>query len=156
MRIFLTGATGFIGSKIVPELINAGHQVLGLARSDHGARALRLAGADAHAGDIEDLDSLRRGASACDAVIHTAFDHDFSHFVANCEKDRRVILALGEALAGSARPLLITSGTPMGIARHRRPLQCGPSEPAQGVGAGGRGIAGARRPRVGGAAVADP
>jgi nucleoside-diphosphate-sugar epimerase len=121
LRIFLTGATGFIGSKIVPELINAGHQVLGLARSDRGARALQLAGADAHAGDIEDLDSLRRGASACDAVIHTAFDHDFAHFVANCEKDRRVILALGEALQGSARPLLITSGTPMGSAAPGQP-----------------------------------
>ena len=116
MRIFLTGATGFIGSKIVPELIAAGHQVLGLTRSDAGAQRLRAAGADVYQGTIEDLDGLRRGAADCDGVIHTAFDHDFDHFVANCEKDHRVILALGEALQGSARPLIVTSGTPMGIA----------------------------------------
>ncbi|GLS46471.1 SDR family oxidoreductase [Methylobacterium brachythecii] len=114
MRIFLTGATGFIGSAIVPELLAAGHQVLGLTRSDAGARALADAGAEPHRGDIEDLDSLRRGAAKVDAVIHTAFDHDFSNFAANCEKDRRVIMAMGEALAGSDRPLLITSGTGMG------------------------------------------
>lgn len=116
MRIFLTGATGFIGSKIVPELIAAGHQVLGLTRSEAGAQQLRAAGAEVYQGTIEDPDGLRRGAADCDGVIHTAFDHDFDHFVANCEKDRRVILALGDALQGSARPLIITSATPMGVA----------------------------------------
>lgn len=114
MRIFLTGATGFIGSKLIPELINAGHQVLGLTRSQEGERALQARGAQAHRGDIEDLQSLRDGAAQCEGVIHTAFDHDFTHFVANCEKDRRAILALGDALQGSEAPLLITSGTGMG------------------------------------------
>ncbi|MBC3916495.1 SDR family oxidoreductase [Undibacterium sp. CY18W] len=116
MRIFLTGATGFIGSKIIPELINAGHQVLGLTRSDAGALALAEAGATVHRGDIEDLDSLRAGADKCDGVIHTAFDHNFQHFVANCDKDHRVIMALGEVLDGSERPLVITSVTPVGMA----------------------------------------
>ena len=114
MRIFLTGATGFVGSALVPELLGAGHQVLGLTRSDAGAEALKAVGAEAHRGDIEDLDSLRRGAEVCDGVIHTAFDHDFSRFVENCHKDARVIAALGEAVSGSERPLVITSATPMG------------------------------------------
>lgn len=114
MRVFLTGATGFIGARILPELLEAGHQVLGLTRSDHGARALSSAGAAPHRGTLEDLDSLRAGAAQCDAVIHTAFDHDFTNFVANCEKDRRVITALGAVLQGSDRPLLITSGVGMG------------------------------------------
>jgi len=114
MRVFLTGATGFIGSRIVPELLAAGHTVLGLTRSAAGAEALRARGAEPHSGDIEDLDSLRRGAAQCDAVIHTAFDHDFSRYVDNCEKDRRAVTALGEALKGTDRPLLITSSTGMG------------------------------------------
>jgi len=114
MRIFLTGATGFIGSRIVPELLAAGHDVLGLTRSEAGAASLVAAGAQAHRGTLEDLDSIRAGAVNADAVIHTAFDHDFSNFVANCEKDRRVIAALGAVLKGSERPLLITSGTGIG------------------------------------------
>lgn len=116
MRVFLTGSTGFVGSQVAQELIRGGHQVLGLTRSDKGAEALAAIGAEAFGGDIEDLVSLQRGAVQCDGVIHTAFDHDFAHFVENCQKDRRAILALGAALEGSDRPLLITSGTPIGSA----------------------------------------
>ncbi len=114
MRIFLTGATGFIGSQIIPQLIEGGHQVLGLTRSDAGARQLAAAGAEAHRGDLEDPTTLRSGAEKADAVIHCAFDHDFSRFVENCQKDKRNLEAMGEALVGSKRPLLITSGTGMG------------------------------------------
>lgn len=121
MRIFLTGATGFIGSRIVPELLAAGHQVLGMTRSDEGARSLLAAGAEVHRGTLEDLDSLRSGAARADAVIHTAFDHDFSNFVANCQKDRLAIEVMGSALAGSSRPFLITSGTGMGNASPGEP-----------------------------------
>lgn len=121
MRIFLTGATGFIGSRVVAELLAAGHQVLGMTRSEAGARALAAAGADVHRGKLEDLDSLRSGAAQADAVIHTAFDHNFANFVANCEKDRQAIKALGSALIGSNHPLLITSGTGMGSAGHGQP-----------------------------------
>jgi nucleoside-diphosphate-sugar epimerase len=111
MRIFVTGATGFIGSALVPQLIQAGHTVLGLTRSESGAEALRAAGAEVKYGNLEDLDSLRQGAADSEGVIHLAFNHDFSQFQKNCDDDRRVIEAIGEVLMGSNRPFVVTSGT---------------------------------------------
>ncbi|KEZ76762.1 SDR family oxidoreductase [Salinisphaera hydrothermalis] len=113
MRVFVTGATGWVGAAVVKELIDAGHQVLGLARSEDSARMLVEAGARVHEGALDDLHSLRAGASECDGVIHTAFKSDFSQFQKNADLDRRVIEAIGDVLAGSNRPFVTTSGTLM-------------------------------------------
>ncbi|WP_230480910.1 SDR family oxidoreductase [Sphingomonas sp. Leaf21] len=122
MRVFLTGATGFIGSHIIPELLGRGHQVLGLTRSDAGARQLEAAGVDVHRGDLDMPETLARGVAAADAVIHCAFDHDFANFVENTRKDERNIAAMGEALEGTRKPFLITSGVGSGM-----PLNGGPA-----------------------------
>ena len=111
MRIFVTGASGFVGSAVVPELLRAGHQVVGLARSDTSAAAVKAAGADVQRGDLADLDVLTRGASSADGVIHLGFIHDFANYAKSAETDRAAIQTMAAALAGSNRPLVVTSGT---------------------------------------------
>lgn len=130
MRVFVTGATGFVGAMIVQDLIAAGHQVLGLTRSDAGAKFLREAGAEPHHGDIYNLDTIHSGAGNVDGVIHCAFNHDFSNFAANCEQDRKVIEALGSVLEGSDRPLIITSGTAIAGAAGRLATEDDPPVPS--------------------------
>jgi nucleoside-diphosphate-sugar epimerase len=127
MRVFVTGATGFIGSRIVPQLIGAGHEVLGLARNDEGAKALIAVGAQVQRGDLEALESLRSGAAASDAVLHVAFRHDWTRFAESCELDKRAIETIGAVLQGSSRPFIVTSG--VGVAQGRPATEDDPPIP---------------------------
>lgn len=111
MRVFVTGAAGFIGQSTVQELLKNGHQVLGLARSEASIEAITKAGAEPHKGDLKDIESLKSGAKASDGVIHLAFVHDFSDFAGACATDRAAIEAMGQALAGTGKPLVVASGT---------------------------------------------
>jgi len=120
MRVFLTGASGFVGSAILNELLKNGHEAIGLVRSDNAVKQLEAAGATPLQGDVNDPELLRRGIAGSDAVIHTAFNHDFSQFKASCEADRKVIHTMGAALEGSGKPLVITTG--MGLLRYDRPV----------------------------------
>ena len=132
MRVFVTGASGFIGSRVVTNLLNKGHQVIGLVRSEEAASRLAAKGAKTQRGTLEDPQAWLAGVEECDAVIHTAFDHDFSHFVENCEKDRRVISAIGSVLKGTVKPLIITSGTGMGDDESGKPALESHFNPAHG------------------------
>lgn len=110
MNVFVTGASGFIGSAVVKELLSAGHQVIGLARSEQAAKLVREAGAEVLAGDLEDLESLKQGASQADGVIHAGFFHDFTQFAKAAEIDKNAIHAMGEALTGTNKPIVVTAG----------------------------------------------
>lgn len=123
MRIFVTGATGFIGSALVPRLIGAGHQVIGLSRSDEGAARLEAAGAAVQRGTIEDIASVVAGVEQADAVVHLAFNHDFSRFVQNSEEDRALIEAMGKSIAGTGKPMLVTSGTAIAVPQPGEPCR---------------------------------